>query len=281
MTTAVLGSEGQLGAELVRQLGRDSLPLNRSQCDIGDFAATREALHLHRPTAVINTAAYTKVDLAEQNQQECWHLNAQAVANLAEICLELDIPLVQISTDYVFAGEANRRKPFKEDDAPNPQGVYARSKLAGEQAAAIWEKSLIVRTCGLYGPRSKPTQSNFVDTMLRLGRERDVLRVVNDQHCTPSYVKDVAAAILYLLYRRQTGVFHVVNAGATTWYDFARQIFHLTGLPVQVQPISTAEYGAPAPRPAYSVLDTSKYASVGGPKLRRWQEALADYVLSR
>ena len=123
----------------------------------------------HSPAIVINATGYTKVDLAEREEAACMRVNGEAVENLAKICQELDALLVQISTDYVFGGDEQRRQPYREDDPPSPQSVYARSKVAGEQAAATWKKHLIVRTCGLYGPRSKPTQTNFVDTILRLG----------------------------------------------------------------------------------------------------------------
>ena len=275
---AVLGCDGQLGSELLRQLGAAAVPLTRRDCDLGDFAGMRSALLSLAPAAVINSAGYTQVDRAEQEEPECMRINAEAVEHLAAICRELNCPLVQVSTDYVFGFDRERQRPYSETNSAGAQGVYGRSKLAGEHAAASWEKHVIVRTCGLYGPRPKPTQSNFVDTMLRLGRERDVLRVVNDQHCTPSYVRDVARAILFLVQRAHYGLFHVVNGGSTTWYDFAREIFLLAGIATPVEPISTAQYGARAPRPPYSVLDTSKYHSLGGPPMPSWQSALGDYL---
>ena len=277
-TIAVLGSDGQLGSELVRQLGAAAVALTRRDCDLSDLAAMRNVLLALRPTAVINAAGYTQVDRAEENEQECLRINAEAVEHLATICREMNCPLVQVSTDYVFGADQERRLPYREEDSPGPQGVYARSKLAGEQAAASWEKHLIVRTCGLFGQRPKPSQANFVDTMLRLGRERGRLRVVNDQHCTPTYVRNVAQGILFLVEQRHFGLFHLVNSGSTTWYDFAREIFRLAGIATPIEPITAAEYGAKAPRPAYSVLDTAKYHSLGGPPMATWQSALADYL---
>jgi dTDP-4-dehydrorhamnose reductase len=280
-TIAVLGGDGQLGSELVRQLGAAAIALTRRECDLSDSSALRDVLLRLRPSAVINAAGYTQVDRAEENEQECFRINADAVEHLAAICREMNCPLVQVSTDYVFGADQDRHRPYREDDPPGPQGAYARSKLSGEHAAANGEKHTIVRTCGLYGPRRKPTQANFVDTMLRLGRERDRMRVVNDQHCTPSYVRDVARAILFLVKNRHYGLFHVVNSGSTTWYDFAREIFRLAGIATPVEPISTAEYGAKAPRPAYSVLDTAKYHSLGGPPMPAWQLALAEYLSTK
>jgi dTDP-4-dehydrorhamnose reductase len=277
-TIAVLGCEGQLGAELVRQLGAAAIPLSRRDCDICDARSARTALLRASPTIVLNAAGYTKVDLAQRDEAACMRANGDAVENLAKICNELKAKLVQISTDYVFGGDLSRRQPYREDDSPSPQSVYARSKLAGELAAATWEKHLIVRTCGLYGPRTKPSQTNFVDTILRLARQRDRLRIVDDQHCTPSSVQDVAAATIFLAISRNLGIYHVVNAGSTTWYHFACEAFRLAGITVPIEPITTAQYGAAAGRPAYSVLDVRKYDLTGGPRSPSWQAALEEYL---
>ncbi len=277
-TIVVLGSEGQLGSELVRQLGDRAVPLTRRDLDLRAYSRMHETSALGAPAAVINAAAYTQVDRAEEDEQACMQINADAVERLAATCQSVDCPLVQVSTDYVFGGDPSRRRPYQEDVTPEPQGAYARSKLAGELAAKNWEKHVIVRTCGLYGLRSKPTQSNFVDTILRIGRERDRVRVVNDQHCTPSYVRDVARAILFLLDNRHYGLFHVVNSGSTTWYDFAHEIFRLAGIATPIDPITTEQYNARAQRPRYSVLDTAKYHALGGPVMPSWQAAVADYL---
>jgi dTDP-4-dehydrorhamnose reductase len=278
---AVTGAEGQLGSELCRQLGGCAMGLDVPALDLADGKSVRAALADLRPDALINTAAYTKVDKAEKEIDLCWAINARGVGRLAEVCRELDCPLVQISTDYVFGGDAARRTPYRESDQPGPQGVYARSKLEGERLAAGWAKHFIVRTCGLYGPAAPRSGGNFVATMLRLGRQRGRLRVVADQYCTPTYVPHLARAICFLLDSGAFGLYHVVNAGATTWHDFAAEIFRQAGLAVSLEPIGTAEYGAPAPRPAYSVLDTSKYHSLpGAPPMPAWQEALAEYLPS-
>ena len=249
--------------------------------DLTDAKSVRAALADLRPDALINTAAYTKVDKAEEEADLCRAINAQGVGHLAEVCRELDCPLVQISTDYVFGGDAARRTPYRESDEPGPQGVYAWSKLEGERRAAEWAKHLIVRTCGLYGPAAPRSAGNFVATMLRLGRQGKQLRVVADQHCTPTYVPHLARAICFLLDSGAFGLCHVVNAGATTWYDFAAEIFRQAGLAVSLEPISTAQYGAASPRPAYSVLDTGKYHALpGAPPMPAWQEALAEHLRS-
>jgi dTDP-4-dehydrorhamnose reductase len=279
MTIAITGAGGQLGGELCRQLGAHAVALDLPAFDLTDAGLVRRTLFELRPEAVINTAAYTQVDRAEEQPERCWQINAEAVAWLAESCRELSIPLVQISTDYVFGQDGACAMPYREDDAPGPQGVYAKSKLAGEQQAMAWEQHIIVRTCGLYGrPGPNTAASNFVDTMLRLARQGKPLRIVADQHCTPSYVPHVARAALFLLQGKHFGVNHVVNRGATTWHGFANEIFRLARLEVPTERITTAEYGARAPRPLYSVLDTSKYHALGGPAMPDWQTALAEYL---
>lgn len=280
-TIAVTGAGGQLGSELCRQLGNRAAALVRPDFDITDRAIVSATLQRLRPQAVINTAAYTLVDRAEDEPELCQRFNADGVALLAQVCRELEVPLVQISTDYVFGQDIHRTTPYVEDDPPGPQGVYAHSKLAGEIAAQTWPQHIIVRTCGLYGlPGPRTAASNFVDTMQRLARQGKHLRVVADQHCTPSYVPHVARAVLFLLEGRHFGTYHVVNGGATNWHDFACEIFRLAGVAPSIERITTAQYGARAPRPAYSVLGTAKYHALGGPPMPTWQGALAEYLQS-
>jgi len=282
MAIAITGSGGQLGSELCRHLGERAIALDLPDFDLTDAERVRQTLVALQPEAVINTAAYTQVDRAEEHAELCWQINSAGVAHLAQTCRLLDIPLVQISTNYVFGSDTSRTRPFREDDVPSPQGVYARSKLGGEHEAAVWAKHIIVRTCGLYGrPGPRTPAGNFVETMLRLAGQARPLRVVADQHCTPSYVPHVAQALMFLLNGRHFGLYHIVNRGTTTWYDFALEIFRQSGIEVSVERITTAQYGAKAPRPPYSVLDTSKYHEIGGPAMSAWQDALAEYLAQR
>ena len=282
MTIVVTGSEGQLGSELCRQLGGEAMGLDLPQFDLIDRDRVVRTLTEIAPRVVINAAAFTLVDRAEEEAERCRAVNARGVAHLVEACRTLDCLLVQISTDYVFGGDPARRVPYREDDEPRPRGVYARTKLEGERCAAEWKKHLIVRTCGLYGRPGPRSAGNFVETMLGLAARRSRIRVVRDQHCTPSYVPHVARAIRFLLGTRVHGTYHVANRGETTWYEFAREIFRRSGLEVELEPITTSQYGARAPRPRYSVLDTGKYDALPGrPVLPPWQSALAEYLAAR
>lgn len=281
MSILVTGAYGQLGKELCRQLGAEAQGVDIDTFDLTATEAIGPAVKDWRPTAVINCAAYTQVDKAETEAELCQTVNATAVARLATACAELDCPLVQISTDYVFSGLGLGR-PWRESDPPAPRGVYARTKFAGEQATAACPRHAVVRTCGLYARPSDTAAKNFVKTMLRLASEGRPLRIVDDQRCTPSYVPHIARAIVFLVRRllanqAPSGIYHVTNVGETTWYDFAAEIFRVAGKRVSLTPITTVEYNAPAPRPAYSVLDTAKYHALGGPAMPTWQEAVREY----
>ena len=282
MRIVVTGSGGQLGSELCRQLGSGAVGLDLPDFDLTDRDWVVRTLTEIAPQAVINAAGFTQVDKAEEQVELCRAVNVQGVAHLAEACRRLDCPLVEISTDYVFGGDAGRRVPYRETDEPRPLGVYGRSKLEGERRAAMWHKRYIVRTCGLYGRPGPRWGGNFVETMLRRGAEGKRLGVVRDQHCTPSYVPHVARAVRFLVGTDAYGTYHVVNRGETTWHDFAAELFRQAGLDVRLEPITTSEYGAAAPRPGYSVLDTGKYHALhGAPPMPRWEEALAEYLAVR
>lgn len=279
MTVLITGGTGQLGLELSRQLGPQACALDRVGLDITDRQQVWEVVQKLRPSAVVNCAAYIKVDLAEEQAEHCERVNALAVEHLADACRQANSVLVQVSTDYVFGGDVHRSLPYRETDPPNPQSVYACTKLRGEQFAGNCPRHFVVRTCGLYG--MTPERRNFVETMLRLGKERKSVRVVGDQHCTPTHVAEVARTILFLLSTEAYGIYHVVNAGATTWSEFAREIFRLAKVVTTVDEISTEEFGAVAPRPRYSVLSTSKLESLRGDSLPNWQTALQSYLASR
>jgi dTDP-4-dehydrorhamnose reductase len=282
-TTVVLGAPGQLGRDLVPRLGGEVIPLGRANADLTDAAALRSKLTALRPDVVVNCAAYNFVDTAESEPAAAFAVNVWGVRDLATICRDLDSTLVHFSTDYVFGLDELRTTPRTEADPPGPVSVYGLSKLAGEYLVrSICPKHLVVRTCGLYGVwGSGGKGGNFVETMLRLAGQGKPLRVVNDQRCTPSFTADVAAATAGLIATGAHGLFHVTNAGDCTWYEFAREIIRLAGMTVNVTPITAAEFGAPARRPAYSVLANRQMEAAGVPVLRPWTEALAAYLADR
>ncbi len=281
-TIAVTGAQGQLGSELCRQIGADAVPLDLPTFDLTDRRGVLRHLESLHPGVIVNTAAYTQVDRAESEVERCRAVNVAGVAHLVEACRRLNSTLVQVSTDYVFGADAARATPYREDDPPGPLAIYAQTKLEGERYARAVPRHFIVRSCGLYGRLGPRAAGNFVETMLRLGRERGRLRVVADQTCTPTYVAHLARAIRFLLSTRAFGTYHVVNQGQTTWYDFAAEIFGIAEIPVELEPITSADWKAPARRPAYSVLDSSKYEALPGrPAMPPWQEALAEYLAAR
>ena len=273
----IFGCKGQLGDEFMRRLGGAARGFDLPDGDITNALELADLFEALKPRGVINAAAYTKVDAAEEQPAICRKINAFGPGNLARLCRQYDIPLVHFSTDYVFCG-TQKREPLKETDPVFPEGVYAKTKYEGELKAAECPKHLILRTCGLYGKLGENTPGNFVETMKRLGASGRSLKIVADQHCTPTYIPHLVTAALFLLESEKWGLYHVVNSGATTWYDFAMEIFRLEGLTVHADAITTEEWNAPAPRPLYSVLDTSKYHATGAPVMPSWQDALAEYL---
>jgi dTDP-4-dehydrorhamnose reductase len=226
-----------------------------------------------KPDVVIHGAAYTHVDAAEEKTDLAWQVNAIATQNIAMACRAVQSSMVYISTDYVFDGKLGRA--YTELDSTNPLSVYGISKLAGEVLARQQTDRLyVLRTAWLYGDGP-----NFVRTMLKLGQERDELTVVDDQHGCPTSTVDLAEAILRILPTQRYGTYHAVNSGVTTWYGFAKKIFELAGNNrVKVSPVTTQQFVRPAPRPAYSALDTRLLRLAIGWSPRPWEAALAEYL---
>lgn len=290
MRIALIGAAGQLGTALQRSFagspaaseppGRwDVAPLEHRQIEITDAASVDAALSAARPECVINTAAYNLVDRAEDEPEAACRVNALGPRQLALWCAARDVPLVHVSSDYVFGLDRGRNTPYTEDDPPGPQSAYAVSKLAGEYfVQALCPRSFVVRTCGLYGRASSPGKGNFVQTMLRLGRERGTVRVVDDQFCTPTFAADVADAIVRLIPSGAWGLYHATNSGETTWCRLAREVFRVAGLDAEVIPITTAEFAAKARRPPYSILGCEKLKRTIGFELPPWQDAVARYL---
>jgi dTDP-4-dehydrorhamnose reductase len=274
---AVLGGFGQLGREIVRVLGDRAIALSRGDADLVGASQLVAKLDAVRPDLVVNCAAYNFVDLAEYEPQTASAVNADGVRNLATWCRDRQAPLLHVSTDYVFGADAMRSTPYRETDPPGPVSVYGRSKLAGEDAVReVCPEHWIVRTCGLYGP-NPARKGNFVETMLRLARERPELRIVNDQRCTPTSTTDLAPALTAIIESAPFGTYHATNSGDCTWYEFAMAIFQAAGLSPRVTPIPSSEFPAKAQRPRYSVLNCEKLAATGI-TLRPWTEAVREYL---
>jgi len=272
----VTGANGQLGQELVHLPARPDIEIagfGRGELDVTEPEQCRNVIGSYKPEVVIHCAAYTKVDQAESEPDEAYRVNADGTRNAALAAEQIGAKFVYISTDYVFDGKANA--PYRENDRPDPQSVYGKSKLAGEQLVqSLSSRYFIVRTSWVYGKYG----SNFVKTMLRLAEERDRLKVVNDQVGSPTYTLDLAQFLLELVKTDHYGIFHVSNTGACSWYEFAKAIFEERGLHVQVEPCATAEFPRPAPRPAYSVLDHGAIRAHGLKPLRPWREALRSFL---
>ena len=225
------------------------------------------AVEIHSPELVINAAAYTNVDGCETETEIAYTANALGPRNLAQACERRGCELLHVSTNYVFDGRSER--PYEPFDLPNPISAYGRSKLAGEEyvkhLSSYW---YVVRSAGVYG-----RGHNFVRTMLRAAKERDVLKVKDDEFISPTYAYDLAEGIAKIIETGLYGLYHLTNSGSCSWYEFAEEIFSFSGTVVEVIPISTSEYPLPAARPANGVLST-----LGSPTLRHWREALVDYL---
>ena len=279
MNILITGCKGQLGNELLLQ--EASHPTHQffntdvDELDISDQAAVDAYVNEHEIDGIINCAAYTAVDQAESDKERCTTLNTLAPAYLANAVNQRGGWIIHISTDYVFNGKAYR--PYQEDDTPSPDSVYGSTKLASELGVTKFcQRAMVVRTAWLYSTFGR----NFVKTMIRLGQERNELGVVADQVGTPTYARDLAAAILDIVEKGIIpGVYHYSNEGVISWYDFAKAIHRIAGINgCKVRPLHTEEYPTPAQRPAYSVLDKTKIKKTYNIEVPYWEESLAECI---
>jgi dTDP-4-dehydrorhamnose reductase len=285
MVVLVTGASGQLGQSL--QFIAPNYPeitfhfFNSSELNITDLENCETIFAQIQPDFCINAAAYTAVDKAESEPEKAHSINVTGAQNLAKACKENNTVLLHISTDFVFDGNAT--KPYKEDDLPNPTGVYGQTKLDGERAIQeIWEKHFIIRTSWVYSQFG----NNFMKTMLRLGSERASLSVVNDQIGTPTNAVDLAKVLIKIssfchavpklrdVSASHYGIYNFSNEGQCSWYDFAKKIFEIHKIEIDLQPIPTSSYLTPAKRPSFSVLDKSKIKEVYGMEIKGWAESL-------
>ena len=277
----ITGANGQLGNEM-RVVSAEQEQLvyhftDVAELDICDIEAIERYVVDHAIDCIVNCAAYTNVNKAEEDTELCDKLNHQAPANLARVAAKHQVGLIHVSTDYVFNGEHNL--PYKEDEPTCPNSVYGATKLAGEQAIqTLHPAAVIIRTAWLYSTFG----NNFVKTMLRLGSERDELGVVFDQIGTPTYARDLARAIQHIVVKGIVpGIYHYSNEGVCSWYDFTKMIFALGGITTcQLKPLHTDEYPTPAARPHYSVLDKTKIKQTYGVEVPYWVDSLRECISS-
>lgn len=276
MKILVTGVRGQLGYDVVKELNSreiETVGVDIEEMDITDGASVDRVIREAAPDAVIHCAAYTAVDAAEEHEEICRRVNADGPRNIALVCRALDIPMVHISTDYVFDGSG--RNFWTPEDEKNPQSVYGRTKYEGELAVQeLLEKYFIVRIAWSFGINGK----NFVKTMLNLSKNHDTVRVVNDQFGSPTYTYDLAKLLADMVVTEKYGVYHATNEGVCSWYEFACAIFEEAGIEMKVVPVSTEEYGASANRPANSRMSKEKLTECGFRRLPDWRDALRRYI---
>ena len=272
----VTGATGQLGFDIAKELSSkniDVLGVGSKDLDITNSSAVNNFFELHKFSHVIHCAAYTKVDAAEDEKELNYNINVHGTENLVSQCQKYDIPLTYFSTDYVFGGEGNT--PFKEDDIVNPLCEYAKAKLDGELAVKKLKNYFIIRISWVFGKNGK----NFVKTMLNLAETKNELRIVSDQVGSPTYTVDVAREVVEMISTDKYGIYHMTNEGFVSWSDFAREIFKMIGLNINVIDILTKDYNAKANRPLNSRLDKSKLYTNGFKKMPDWQDALKRYLI--
>ena len=278
MRILLLGHKGMLGSDLLLKLNlrHEVVGMDKEEIDIVSADECVKAIKETAPSIVINAAAYTNVDGCETAKEECFAVNAEAVKNIAEACRNKNIRIIHFSTDYVFDGTA--KQPYKEDDQCNPINTYGASKLAGERyLQSLADDYILIRTSWLYGVKGK----NFVQTILEKAKTTPTLSVVDDQVGSPTYTKDLAAAVDLLIDQNLKGIFHITNRGSCSWYQFAVKILQESGMDdVKVTPIKSDQLPRPAMRPAYSVLSMQKFIATTGKTMQPWQLALQDYLKS-
>jgi dTDP-4-dehydrorhamnose reductase len=272
----VTGAAGMLGRDLMLaagNAGHDVVGFGRAELDVADAGSVRRRVDAERPDVVVNSAAWTDVDGAEEAEEAAFAVNGAGAGNVAAAAAEAGASVVQVSTDYVFDGA--KRAPYVESDQPAPLSAYGRTKLAGEEAAvAANKRHFVVRSAGLFGIGG----NNFVETMLRLGSMQSEVLVVRDQVGSPTYTWHLAYGIVRLIESVEYGIHHMAASGECSWYEFAREIYEQAKVDCKVLSVSTEEFGRPAPRPPYSALTSQRQHPI---RLPSWQDGLAGYLAQR
>ncbi len=276
MRFLVTGVKGQLGHDVMEELalrGHEGIGTDVEEMDITDKQAVERVMGSLRVDGVIHCAAYTAVDAAEDNEELCKRINAQGTEHIARMCRELDLPMMYISTDYVFDGEGER--PWEPEDERKPLNVYGETKYLGELAVQKYlEKYYIVRIAWVFGVNG----NNFIKAMLNKAKTTDKVSVVSDQTGSPTYTRDLAVLLVDMMETDRYGIYHATNEGICNWYEFAKEIFAQAGLKMEVAPISADEYPAKATRPHNSRMNKDKLDAEGFRRLPSWQDALGRYL---
>jgi dTDP-4-dehydrorhamnose reductase len=274
MKVLITGAKGMLGTDLCRELAADHQVTGIDIQDLDIIAGEAPGkIAGYEPELVLHCAAMTNVDGCEKDPDAAYAVNGLGTKNVALACHQLDIPMLYISTDFVFDGK--KGEPYCEWDQPNPLGHYGRSKLDGEKSVReLLKKFYIVRTSWLYGKHGR----NFISTILAKAQEAGTIKVVNDQVGSPTYARDLCRAIARLISSNKYGTYHLSNSGVCSWFDFAKKTVELSGIKAEVLPISSSDYPTPTKRPAYSVLRNFCWERTFGETLRPWEEGLNDYL---
>jgi len=279
MRISILGANGQLGRDLVKELAaHDVRPLTRTDFDVTDHPLARTVLTEAQPELIVNLTAYHRVDDCETNPESAYSVNVLSVLNLIRVANDLGAAIVHISTDYVFDGTSVI--PYVETSEPRPLSIYGNSKLAGEYLVRTQaRKYFLIRTSGLYGHAgSRGKGGNFVETMLDKARKQEKIQVVDDQRVTPTSTADLARQMALILPTSHYGLFHMTNEGSCSWYEFAAAIFGRAGIQANLESTTSEYYKAPALRPRYSVLENKRLNALGLNRMQHWRDALAEYL---
>ncbi|CCX57897.1 putative uncharacterized protein [Blautia hydrogenotrophica CAG:147] len=276
MRVLVTGVKGQLGYDVMNELakrGYEGVGVDVDEMDITDARKVDEVITKAQVDKVVHCAAYTAVDAAEDNVELCRRVNAEGTENIAKVCKRLDLPMVYLSTDYVFDGEGER--PWEPDDERDPLNVYGQTKYEGELAVERnLDKYFIVRIAWVFGVNGK----NFIKTMLNLAQNHDTITVVDDQVGSPTYTYDLARLLVDMIETEKYGRYHATNEGLCTWYEFAKEIFRQAGVDVKVVPVTSEQFQAKAKRPHNSRMNKDKLEAMGFQRLPSWQDALSRYL---
>ena len=276
MRVLVTGVKGQLGYDVMNELakrGYEGVGVDVDEMDITDARKVDEVITKAQVDKVVHCAAYTAVDAAEDNVELCRRVNAEGTENIAKVCKRLDLPMVYLSTDYVFDGEGER--PWEPDDERDPLNVYGQTKYEGELAVERnLDKYFIVRIAWVFGVNGK----NFIKTMLNLAQNHDTITVVDDQVGSPTYTYDLARLLVDMIETEKYGRYHATNEGLCTWYEFAKELFRQAGVDVKVVPVTSEQFQAKARRPHNSRMNKDKLEAMGFQRLPSWQDALSRYL---